>query len=125
MLPDPASKTPGRSKILRLNAPTLCSILFMLAALLPFLFCAGIAAAVLAYYWRSTLEKSWETSHFTFHLWTFCGALIGTSVSVVTMAILIGIPLLALTLVWVLVRSTRVLLEAQLEKPLANPRAFI
>ncbi len=125
MVPTDPARPPGRSKILRLNASTLCSFLFIMAALLPILFYAGIAAVVLAYYWRTTQGDSWESSHFTFHIITFWGGLSGTILSAATIGIIIGIPLLVITLIWVLVRSMRVLLEAQLEKPLANPVSFI
>jgi uncharacterized membrane protein len=115
---DPA-RPPGRSKILRLNASTLCSFLFIVAALLPVLFYAGIAAVILAYYWQRTQpDAGWEDSHFSYHIVTFWSALAGTVISVATMPIVIGFFLLAITLILVLVRSMRALLQAQMEQPL-------
>ena len=104
-----------------LNHPTIISLLYLSSFILGL---TGLVGIVLAYVWRGDSPAGWEESHFTYLIRTFWFGLIGSVAGVVLSVILIGIPILLATAVWVIIRSVLSLVRAQKREPMPDPETL-
>ena len=104
-----------------LNHPTIISLLYLSSFILGV---TGLVGIVLAYVWRGDRPEAWEESHFTYLIRTFWFGLLGSVVGVVLSIILIGIPILLATAVWVIIRSVLSLVKAQRQEPMPDPETM-
>lgn len=117
----PNLQSPAPAGGFDLNHPTIISLLYLSSFILGV---TGLVGIVLAYVWRSDRPEAWEDSHFTYLIRTFWFGLIGSVVGVVLSIILIGIPILLATAVWVIIRSVLSLVKAQRQEPMPDPETM-
>jgi uncharacterized membrane protein len=118
----PGQPTPASSSGFDFNRPTIVSLLYLSSFVLGITALVGI---VLAYVWRNEPHAEWEASHFRYLIRTFWLALIGSIVSVILMAVLVGFLLLVAVGVLVVVRSVLSLANAQKQQPMPNPDSWL
>ncbi len=104
------------------NRPTIVSLLYLAS---PLLGVTAIIGVVLAYVWRGEPHEDWESSHYTYAIYTFWLALIGTVVSLVLMMVLIGFLTIIAVGVLALVRSVLSLVNAQRREAMPNPQTWL
>lgn len=104
-----------------LNHPTIVSLLYLGSFVVGV---TGLVGIVLAYVWRGDNPAGWEESHYAYLIRTFWFGLLGSVVGVVLSVVLIGVPILIATAIWVIIRSVLSLLKAQKREPMPNPETL-
>ncbi len=104
-----------------LNHPTIISLLYISSFVLGVTALVGV---VLGYVWRDDNPAAWEQSHYTFLIRTFWFGLVGFLAGAVLSIVLIGIPILLATAVWVVVRSVMSLVKAQRREAMPDPETL-
>ena len=104
------------------NRPTIISLLYLAS---PLLGVTAIIGVVLAYVWRGEPHEKWESSHYTYAIYTFWLALIGTVISLVLMLALIGFLTIIAVGVLALVRSVLSLVNAQRREAMPSPQTWL
>jgi uncharacterized membrane protein len=84
---------------------------------------AGVVGLVLAYVERDT-APAWLKSHYTFQIRTFWIGLLFYVASIALCVILIGIPLLVVTLIWFIVRCALGLSRLLRNEPYPTPESW-
>ncbi len=103
------------------NQPTIVALLYLASFVTGI---TGIIGLVLAVIWKGEAGKSWEVSHYSFHIRTFLFGLLGSIVGIVLALVLIGYLILLAVTIWVVIRSVVALLAAQKEQPIADPKTL-
>ncbi len=115
------------------NYPTIIALLGIASFLFSGLALVGL---ILAYVWRSDNPDGWETTHYTFHIYTFWISVLGLFVSILfffgltAMTGSVGFAMVAMgimmaIMLWCLIRSIVSLLKAQKQEPIPNPRSWL
>lgn len=104
-----------------LNHPTIISLLYISSFVLGVTALVGV---VLGYVWRDDNPAAWEQSHYTYQIRTFWFGLVGFLAGAVLSIVLIGIPILLATAVWVVVRSVMSLVKAQRREAMPDPETL-
>lgn len=86
---------------------TVATVVYALQAASFILGVTFIIAVVLNYIKRGDVAGSWLASHFKWQIRTFWFALLWTIIGYFTFYILIGIPILLATMVWIIYRIAR------------------
>ena len=106
------------------NRPLLTAIAMLIGV-----FSGGITTLVggiMAYIFRGdTPRESWEHSHYSYHIRTFWGSVVGGIVGLVLTLILIGFLILAVVALWIIVRSVIALLRSNEHKPMPDPDTWL
>jgi uncharacterized membrane protein len=84
----------------------------------------AIVGVVLAYVSRD-VAPDWLKTHYTFQIYTFWLGLLYWAVSIVLIVILIGIPLIFATMVWVIVRCALGLNRLMRREGYPNPQTWV
>ncbi len=113
---DPAATPPSGG--FDLNRPTIIGLLFAAGY---FTLVTSIIGVVLCYVWRGEQHEAWEGTHYTYHIHTFWGVVIGTVIGFVLLLVLVGFLIWFLVGIWALVRLIVALINAQKRQPMPNP----
>ena len=123
----------GHVKSFEFNYPTIISLLGIASFLVSGLALVGL---ILAYVWRSDNPDGWESTHYTFHIYTFWISVLGLFFSILLffglsiMSRSAGFAVIAMGMMmaimpWCLIRSIVSLLSAQKQEPIPNPHSWI
>ncbi|MEP2735547.1 MAG: DUF4870 domain-containing protein [Erythrobacter sp.] len=104
------------------NRPTIISLLYLGSFITGI---SGLVGIVLAHVWSGEEQEPWLASHYTYLIRTFWIGFVASIIGVVLSIVLIGIPLLMATAVWVGVRSIMSLIKAQKQEPMPDPETFL
>ncbi|MEO1045667.1 MAG: hypothetical protein AAFX04_09530 [Pseudomonadota bacterium] len=105
----------------KFNQPTIVALLYLGSFLTGV---SGLVGVVLAFVWRGEGGSGWETSHYTFHIYTFVIGLVASLIAFVLLFVFIGALLYPLIAIWVIVRTVVAMLAAQKEEPIKNPKTM-
>ncbi len=104
------------------NQPTIISLLYLGSFITGV---SGLVGIVLGYVWRGENDQDWAASHFTYLIRTFWIGLLGSVISVILMAVLIGFLLLVAVMIWFGVRTVLSLVRAQKREPMPEPQTWL
>ena len=94
--------------------------------ILSFLFgITAIIGVILNYLKRSEVKNTWLESHFVWQTQTFWLGLAASFIGFISIPILIGFLIFAVTLVWIIYRVIKGYLLLDNGEPIENPKAFI
>lgn len=116
------SGSPVQSGGFDANRPTIISLCYLGSFITGI---SGLVGIVLAHVWSGEEQEPWMASHFTYLIRTFWIGFVASIVGVVLSIVLIGIPLLMATAVWVGVRSVMSLIKAQKQEPMPDPETLL
>ncbi|WP_394730496.1 DUF4870 family protein [Altererythrobacter sp. GH1-8] len=105
-----------------LNRPTIISLLYLGSFVTGI---TGLVGIVLAHIWRGESHEPWISSHYTYLIRTFWIGFVASIIGAVLSIVLIGVPLLIATAVWVGVRSVLSLMKAQRHEPMPEPDTLL
>ena len=117
----PGQPAPAANSGFDLNHPTIISLLYLASWITGV---TGIVGIVLAYVWQDDAAE-WERSHYSYLIRTFWIGLVASVIGIVLSIVLIGIPLLIATAIWVAVRSVLSLVKAQKQEPMPDPETLL
>ena len=120
--PKPSS-SPVQSGGFDANRPTIISILYLGGFITGGL--GTLIGIVLAHVWKGEAHDPWMASHFDYLIRTFWIGFVVSIIGLVLSIVLIGIPLLIATAVWVGVRSVMSLIKAQRQEPMPDPETLL
>jgi uncharacterized membrane protein len=104
------------------NRPTIISLLYLGGFITGI---SGLVGVVLAHVWQGEDHEPWMASHLQYLIRTFWIGFLATIIGIVLSIVLIGIPLLFATAVWVGVRSVMSLIKAQKQEPMPDPETLL
>lgn len=103
------------------NRPTVISLLYLASFVTGI---TGLVGIVLAHVWSGEDQEPWMASHYTYLIRTFWIGFVVSIIGTILTFVLIGIPILLATAVWVGVRSVMSLLKAQRREPMPDPETL-
>lgn len=104
------------------NRPTIISLLYLGSFITGI---SGLVGIVLAHVWSGESDDAWTASHYQYLIRTFWIGFLASIIGVVLSIVLIGIPILMATAVWVGVRSVMSLIKAQKQEPMPDPETLL
>ncbi|MBF6058934.1 MULTISPECIES: DUF4870 family protein [Thiomicrorhabdus] len=100
---------------------TLAYASYLLSTFLPFVWFAGL---IIAYYNRSSAEGI-LVSHYQFIIRTFWISLLFLMIGALLSYVMIGFLIIALTIIWMVVRCVKGLLALNKNQPIENPTSWL